>query len=141
VAFDDEFQQHELVYAIWVNRLHKRITVIFRGSTTQTDWATNYQVYMKEIPNPTMACHKSQESTVQVHNGFCEYMFTHSERGVTGPNGEALSEYEEMLQEHVLPVLQEYSGFKVRLWLVYWLMFLGCSCFQSHNTQCLSSFI
>jgi hypothetical protein len=34
-----------------------------------------------------------------------------------------------------------YSGFKVRLWLVYWLMFLGCSCFQSHNTQCLSSFI
>jgi predicted lipase len=107
VAFDDEFQQHELVYAIWVNRLHKRITVIFRGSTTQTDWATNYQVYMKEIPNPTMACHKSQESTVQVHNGFCEYMFTHSERGVTGTNGEALSEYEEILQEHVLPVLQE----------------------------------
>jgi hypothetical protein len=117
VAFDDEFQQHEVVYAICVNPLHKRITVIFRGSTTQTDWATNYQVYMKEIPNP-MACHKSQEPTVHVHNGFYEYMFTPTERGATGPNGEALSEYEEILQEHVLPVLQEYPGFKVRLWLV-----------------------
>jgi predicted lipase len=58
VAFDDEFQQHELVYAIWVNRLHKRITVIFRGSTTQTDWATNYQVYMKLCRN-MKKCYKN----------------------------------------------------------------------------------
>jgi hypothetical protein len=29
VAFDDAFQQHELVYPICVNPLHKRITVIF----------------------------------------------------------------------------------------------------------------
>lgn len=39
VAFDDEFQQHELVYAICFNPLHKRITVRIWRNTTRTSIA------------------------------------------------------------------------------------------------------
>lgn len=112
VAFDDEFEKEELVYAIAINPSRKRITVVFRGSVTKTDWATNVETYMKEVPNP-MAFHPSQEPTVHVHNGFYDYMFSPTERGATGPDGEPLSEYQEILQHHVLPVIEEYPGYKL----------------------------
>jgi len=119
VAFDDEFEREELVYAIAVNHSYKRITVIFRGTMTRTDWATNIETFMKEIPNP-MQWHALQQPTVHVHNGFHDYMFSPTERGATGPNGEPLSEYQEILQEHVLPVVKQYPGYKVSsgLWLL-----------------------
>lgn len=120
VAFDDEFQKEELVYAIAVNPHYKRITVVFRGSITKQDWAANMEAYMKEIPNPMASRHASQQPTVSVHHGFHEYMFSPTERGAMGPNGEPLSEYEEILQHHVLPVIEKYPEYKVS--------FLGCYC-------------
>jgi len=35
IAFDDEYEKEELVYAIEVNHKRKRITVVFRGSVTK----------------------------------------------------------------------------------------------------------
>jgi len=113
VAIDDEFEKEELVYSVEVNERRKRVTVCFRGSVTKTDWATNYEAYFKEVPNPMHHRHASQEETVRVHHGFHDYLFEASSRGVTGPNGEVLSEYQEILQEHVLPVLHDNPGFKL----------------------------
>lgn len=112
VAFDDRFAKEELVYSIEVNQNRHRVTVCFRGSVTKTDWATDFEIYMKEVANPLKA-HASQESVVRVHNGFYDYLFEPSFRGVKGPSGEELSEYQEILQEHLTPVLQSYPGYKV----------------------------
>jgi hypothetical protein len=114
IAFDDEFDNEELVYSIELNHARKRITVCFRGSVTKTDWATDFEIYMKEVSNP-MKAHASQEPTIRVHNGFFDYLFKPSSRGVKGPDGEDISEYQEIMQEHVLPVINDYPGYKVCL--------------------------
>ena len=112
VAVDDEFQTEELVYMVDVCHNRKRITICFRGTVTPTDWATNVEVYMKEVENP-LKDHSSQEPVVRVHNGFYDYLFSPSSRGATGPKGEHLCEYQEILQEHILPVIEQYPGYKV----------------------------
>jgi hypothetical protein len=112
VAFDDEFEQEELVYAINVNHVRKRVTVCFRGSVTKTDWATDFEIYMKDVPNPVKS-HRRQKPTIKLHNGFYNYLFNSSSRGAKGPKGEPLSEYQEILQEHVLPVIKDHPGYKL----------------------------
>lgn len=112
VAFDDETEKEELVYMIEVDHVRERVTVCFRGSVTPLDWATNLEMYMKEIPN-RMKANASQVPTVRVHNGFHDYLFEPSNRGAKGPNGEDLSEYQEILQEHVLPVIHKHHDYKV----------------------------
>jgi hypothetical protein len=112
VAFDDEFAEEELVYMIEVNHRRKRVTVTFCGSVTKTDWATDYEIYMKEVENP-MKKHASQEEVVRVHNGFHDYLFKPNRRGVKGLNGEPLSEYKEIFQQHLIPILNKYAGYKV----------------------------
>jgi len=112
IAFDDEFEKEELVYSIEVHHKRKRITVCFRGSETKTDWATDFQIWMKEVPSPIKGGRGPK--TVKVHNGFHDYLFEDTERGAKGPNGEPLSEFEEILQEHVLPVIKQCPKYKVR---------------------------
>ena len=112
VAFDDEYAPQELVYMIQVNHRRKRVTITFRGSVTETDWATNYEIYMKDFENP-MKAHASQEETVRAHNGFHDYMFEPNQRGAKGPDGEDLSEYQEILLQHLIPILNLNSGYKV----------------------------
>jgi hypothetical protein len=67
---------------------------------------------MKEAENPLKA-HASQEPTIQIHNGFYDYLFEASWRGVKGPNGEDLSEYQEIMQEYIMPVVKKYPRYKV----------------------------
>ena len=112
VACDDEFEQEELVYTVEVHEARQRVTVCFRGSVTNTDWATDYQVYMKQVPNP-LASHASQEEFIRFHNGFHDYLLETNSRGAKGANGEDLSEYQEILYHHVLPVLRKYPGYKL----------------------------
>eukprot|EP00550_Attheya_septentrionalis_P009724 CAMPEP_0198282834 /NCGR_PEP_ID=MMETSP1449-20131203/2585_1 /TAXON_ID=420275 /ORGANISM="Attheya septentrionalis, Strain CCMP2084" /LENGTH=463 /DNA_ID=CAMNT_0043979249 /DNA_START=113 /DNA_END=1504 /DNA_ORIENTATION=- len=112
IAFDDKFEQEELVYSIEADVIRKRITVCFRGSVTKLDWATDFEIYMKDVSNPLQS-HISQEPTIRVHHGFHDYLFGPSSRGAKGPNGEDLSEYQEIMQQHVLPVLKQYPGFKL----------------------------
>jgi len=113
IAFDDEFEQEELVYAIEVNYLNKRITVTFRGSTTKQDWATDFEIYMKQVDNP-LKRHSTQKPSFRVHSGFFDYLFQPSSRGARGPNGESYSQYQEILYLHILPVIKKYPGYKVR---------------------------
>lgn len=112
IAFDDKYEKDELVYSIQVNHVRQLIMVCFRGTVTKTDWATDFEIYMKAVPNP-IKHHQTQKPTIKIHNGFYDYLFEKTERGAKGPNGEPLSEYEEILQEHVMPVLKQFPGYKV----------------------------
>lgn len=113
VAFDDEFEQEKLVYSIEVNKYRQRVTVCFRGSITKSDLAADVAIYMKEVPNP-LRWHRSQQKTIRVHCGFFNYLFRPNPRGTKGPDGKVLTEYEEIMQEHVVPLLRQNPGFKVR---------------------------
>lgn len=79
------------------------------------DWATNYEIYMKDVENP-LKKHAGQPETVRFHNGFHDYMFGPNSHGtIKGPNGEDLSQYQEIFQEHLLPILKRNYGYKVRV--------------------------
>jgi hypothetical protein len=47
IEFDDEFEAKELLYSITLNRTSKRITVLFRGSDTESDWRANLNLNSK----------------------------------------------------------------------------------------------
>lgn len=112
VAFDDEFAKEELVYSIGINHIQHRITICFRGTETKLDWAKDFQIYMKEIPNP-LRDHPTQKPTIRMHNGFHDYLFEPNSRGMKGPKGENMSQYEEILRRHLLPLFKEYPQYKV----------------------------
>jgi len=83
VAFGDEREQTELVYAIGVNPHKKRIVVAFRGSVTKTDWKTDASVKVEKRKNPLLDCFKDtnedpqqqQPATIGYHAGFYRYLF------------------------------------------------------------------
>jgi Lipase (class 3) len=54
LEFDDHGEAHRLVYGILVNRIRRRITVVFRGTYADgtDDWRRNLQFDLVEIPVP-----------------------------------------------------------------------------------------
>lgn len=113
VEIDDLHERLELVYAIEVDDHRKRVIVTFRGSVTKNDWLTDIQIYMREVYNPLHKKHQSQKDSVRIHSGFHEYLFRPSSCGAKGPRGQDLSEYQEIMYEHVLPVLEENPDYKL----------------------------
>lgn len=111
ITVDDEFEQDELVYSIELCHVRKRITICFRGSATKMDWATDFQLYMKEVPNP-MGAHRDQEETIRLHNGFYNYLLEPNTRGGNGPDDLLLSEYQR-ITSRIIPMLQANPGFKL----------------------------
>jgi hypothetical protein len=113
LAVDDDFPELDLVYSVEVNYLCKRVTVAFRNTQTKQDWAKDTQIWMQDVENP-VSKHATQKPTVRVHHGFFKYLFAQSTRGrMKGPSGEALSQFQEILQLHVLPTLKQYPDFKL----------------------------
>lgn len=113
VACDDEYEKEELVCSVEVNHTRQRVTACFRGSIAKLGWATNYEMFMKEVTNP-MNSHATQSNTIKLHNGFHDYLLTPTARGTKGPDGELLSEHQEIMCEHVPPVLKEYPDYKLQ---------------------------
>jgi hypothetical protein len=113
ITVDDEFEQDEFVYSVELCPVRKRITVCFRGSSTKMDWATDFQLYMKEVANP-MRAHRGQDETIRVHNGFYNYLLEPNLRDRKGPNAELLSGFKKIMSRHILPLFQAHPpGFKL----------------------------
>jgi predicted lipase len=106
VAVEDKHEKEELVYSIEVNHQRKRVVVCFRGSVTKMDWAMNFEIYMKEVPNP-MRAHASQSQTIRVHNGFHDYLLLPRDTDNHG-----ISTYKEIMYS-VYSMLQTHPGFKL----------------------------
>jgi hypothetical protein len=128
VAFNDCYFQEEMVYGIAVNPTQRRITVCFRGSTSKMDWTMDEEIYMTSVDNPVPDSKIHAGPKILIHNGFYHYLCSplsqvrqqaekrlHKETGKEASAGEnnGLSQYQEMLQLHILPLLKQYPGYKV----------------------------
>jgi len=113
VAFGDENHENELVYAVGIDRFHKRVTVCFRGSVTRTDFITDATIDMQATPNP-LAGFPEQQGHVKIHRGFYVYLLgrpkVDSKRAVNRTY--EMNKFEEILQ-HVIPLLNDNPGYKL----------------------------
>jgi len=112
IAFDDELEKEKLVYAIEVNHPRQRITVTFRGSITKSDKQADFEIAMKKVRNP-LSAYRAQPESFRLHSGFYRYLFRPSHRGYKGPDGKVASEFEEIVQKHLLPLFKSYPSYKV----------------------------
>jgi hypothetical protein len=136
VAFNDCYFLEEMVYGIAVNPTQQRITVYFRGSTSKMDWSMSEEVYMTSVDNPVKTPDSNKilhaGSKLLIHHGFYNYLCAplrqvrqeaerrwHHQESVTeaAPAEEeeenGLSQYQQILQLHILPLLKQYPGYKV----------------------------
>jgi hypothetical protein len=91
----------DLVYAVEVNPNEERITVVFRGSVTKNDYATDANIKMIHVPDPSMdhgVVKNSGNNQIGVHQGFYEYLF--------GSKSGKLSKYDQIIG-HVHKLFQD----------------------------------
>lgn len=102
-AVGDLRNQDELVYAVGINPVEERITVVFRGSVTKTDFITDSKIAIVQAPDPrkfngTEGEELEYAGDVGIHQGFYEYLFRES-------NGKR-SKYAEIMK-HIARLLDE----------------------------------
>eukprot|EP00591_Stephanopyxis_turris_P002398 CAMPEP_0195512536 /NCGR_PEP_ID=MMETSP0794_2-20130614/4461_1 /TAXON_ID=515487 /ORGANISM="Stephanopyxis turris, Strain CCMP 815" /LENGTH=436 /DNA_ID=CAMNT_0040640341 /DNA_START=27 /DNA_END=1337 /DNA_ORIENTATION=+ len=113
VAFGDQDHENELVYAVGIDNVHKRITVCFRGSVTQADFITDAWIQMQSKLNPLAGC-SDQENTVKIHCGFFTYLLGRPEKdsaGVATRSGGS-NKFEEIMN-HVVNLIHDYPNYKL----------------------------
>lgn len=79
------------MYAIFVSPEHKRVTVAFRGSVNANDWITNTKGFgvMTDFKVPGYTSEEAElrdirKSYGRVHEGFYEYLFGKTKKGLNG---------------------------------------------------------
>lgn len=70
IHFEDENSNKEMVHAIVINDIRKRITVVFRGSVTQKDFIIDAKCNQKKVDNPVAHLSEHSTPTVNLHTGF-----------------------------------------------------------------------
>jgi len=105
-AMGDLRGDKELVYAVGVNPVEERITVVFRGSVTKADFATDATINIVRAPDPrafndTAGEEDADAGDVGVHQGFYEYLF--GKAGGRDSNGGKYAE----ISRHVERLLSE----------------------------------
>ncbi len=71
--FDDKFQTVEPVYGLCRDAVHKRITVVFRGSDTLafwSNWRSNAQIIKTKGIIPESIANKLEDDDLSFHSGF-----------------------------------------------------------------------
>ena len=95
IAFvGDAKSNDELVYAVGINPIEERITVVFRGSATKQDFVTDAKISLVQAPDPRKfngAEGSEDNGDVGVHQGFYEYLF--------GEQGGRKSKYAEIIKQ------------------------------------------
>lgn len=73
--FNEVENTQGVVYGIAVNHLHKRVTIIFRGSVTQQDFITDARSAQKKVESPVHALVEEAPQRIGIHTGFYTYLF------------------------------------------------------------------
>lgn len=88
--FVDHKSQEEIVHAVVVNSIKKRVSIIFRGSVTNKDFLQDVKCAQKSLANPVLGTmvgslptEDVMPNTIRVHSGFWEYLFHESPEGTT----------------------------------------------------------
>mmetsp|Transcript_13526 Transcript_13526/g.19798 ORF Transcript_13526/g.19798 Transcript_13526/m.19798 type:complete len:478 (+) Transcript_13526:52-1485(+) len=74
VAYGDDNPDKELVYAVGVDPVRKRVTVAFRGSVTPSDFLTDATISLERQPNPVKDLSVDQSDKIGIHKGFFNYL-------------------------------------------------------------------
>ena len=73
--YGDENPESDMVYAVGIDPIRKRITVAFRGSVTPTDFMKDAMIAMKHQPNPVKKVTSHDlDDTIGIHQGFYDYL-------------------------------------------------------------------
>ncbi|KAL7544784.1 hypothetical protein ACHAWF_008145, partial [Thalassiosira exigua] len=64
----------DVVYGICCSRRHRRVTVVFRGTTTPHNWLMNMKCAMTDHPNPIAENYPCRSERLGLHTGFALYM-------------------------------------------------------------------
>lgn len=63
------------MYAITVNKTQKKVTVIFRGTTSAADWKKNVQIVQENVSNHVRSLvAEGQPQEIGVHKGFYNFL-------------------------------------------------------------------
>ena len=112
LEFDDHEEHSRLVYGIALNKLRKRITLIFRGTYSEgtADWRRNMQYDPCKVILPQHLLEMSRDASnyCSLHRGFYEYMFANKDRS----EKYQLERYEE-IRDNVLGVLKDYPDYRL----------------------------
>jgi hypothetical protein len=75
-AYGDDNSESDMVYAVGVDPIRKRVTVAFRGSVTSTDFIKDASITMNHQPNPikTTIYPDHPYDTIGIHQGFFDYL-------------------------------------------------------------------
>jgi Lipase (class 3) len=119
--YDDRHQTNELVYGITKDDIHKRITLVFRGTDNalafSTNWITNLYTskcqgivpVVVQAALPSGGGGASSSSRIWFHSGYFNYVFslTLDEKDHVG-----WRKYDEILKD-VQRVLRDHPGYKL----------------------------
>lgn len=111
--FNDDNSHAELVYAIGVDNAMKRVTLSFRGSVTKTDFLTDAQIWMEDVPNPMAELDKKQPKKIGIHNGFRDYLFYETTTGETRQDSNEVKTKYEIILDQVVRLLNKHPGYKL----------------------------
>uniref|UniRef100_A0A6V2DN02 Fungal lipase-type domain-containing protein n=1 Tax=Ditylum brightwellii TaxID=49249 RepID=A0A6V2DN02_9STRA len=124
-VFDDDFayadEDSEVVYGIGKNPDMKRITVVFRGSTTSADWEHNFKCSSEELEEgfmellegiPSVNAELASEfKDVRLHTGFSKYLFKECGKNAEGVECEKPKFHQ--IVDHVRRLLEENPDYEL----------------------------
>jgi len=111
--YDDKHQEHELVYAVAVDDINKRVTLVFRGTDNElsfySNWTTNAYVAKTTVDLPDQLKGKVDFETVNLHSGFYNYLFSATFDDTDDPEKTKIDE----IMDDVKPLLAANPDYKL----------------------------
>lgn len=98
--FGDENPTTDMVYAVGMDQIRKRITIAFRGSVTPTDFQKDAMITLNQQSNPVINIDSNQRKTFGIHSGFYDYLLR--------PRKNGMNKYQEIMG-HVEALFLEYD--------------------------------
>ncbi|MGK3749295.1 MAG: hypothetical protein ACI8RD_001589 [Bacillariaceae sp.] len=98
--FGDENSDSDMVYAVGIDQHRKRITVVFRGSVTSTDFQKDAMISLNRQPNPVKDIDANQHEKIGIHHGFYDYLLK--------PRKNGMNKYQEIMG-HVQALFLQYD--------------------------------
>jgi predicted lipase len=112
VEFDDKHQQNEMVYGVTKDDVHKRITLVFRGTENQlafsSNWSTNAYIFKEKAIVPE-AVKAAAPGGIWLHNGFYNYVFNKTKDTTDQTE---FRKYDEVLED-VKSLMADHPGYKL----------------------------
>lgn len=99
IAYGDENPDSDLVYAVGIDPIRRRVTVAFRGSVTPSDFLTDASITLNRQENPMEDQEEEQADKIGIHNGFVRYLLKEKK-------GKENNKFDEIMK-HVIELFQD----------------------------------